>query len=636
MLIYNHQKEFIGIDAQDLEMFGFADLSELQAEVDDFADFFVKEPGFVHNFKHVHWIDFVTTADSSENPKAIIKTKFKNFQCTLDIKTLYLKEQPSSKAYLITLQNLKNLGSTEEIKVITPQIKTPVIEKIEPEKPVTIIEAKAETKQVIVDEVKIEPVIKIEPIVKIEPILVPEPILVKETPIVKETQEIKIQDIPTEIDELLNMDAPLNIEMEGDEIEKEPVQEVVQIHESVFDNGYIYDPQVASNELGLPVDLIEEFIEDFIVQAKEFKDGLYNAYENGDINNIKSLSHKLKGVAANLRIEDAHEVLTTINSSASVSEVKSNLDLFYKIISKLSGEKILIEQNIIKPVPKTVEVLKITEISKKGEQLTSPIKSEDDLILDFKDDKMDTFFKKKPLQQIVLEDDEDDLVLSFKDENKEVLPIKEVVQIKEESEDSDEMMQMQPNFTNIFIDIEEEDKDGITIPIKIDIPELPEEQNLKVETVEEEKVELSKEAPIILAEETITPTKEEPIVLVVEEIELPKEEPQQKAKEIVISYNKKLAANEIGLDDESFNELFDDYISEGKALANAIHSAIESNNPILIRANAIKLKGMCDNMRVDDLNIDLETIMNTQDLEVAKEALQQIDLLISKISKIES
>lgn len=627
MLIYNHQKEFIGIDAQDLEMLGFADLSELLAEVDDFADFFIKEPGFVHNFKHVHWIDFVTTADSSENPKAIIKTKLKKFQCTLDIRTLYLKDKPSSLAYSITLQNLKNLGSTEEIKVAPPLIKIPVIEKIEPEKPVEKIEPKIEP-QAVVDEIKIEPTIKVEPIVKIEPVLVAEPLIV-----VKEiTQEIKIQDAPTKIevvvDEPLQSDAPLDVQMDDDEEElaeeKELIEEVPQMHESVFDNGYIYDPQVASNELGLPVDLIEEFIEDFIVQAKEFKDNLYNAYENSDTNNIKSLSHKLKGVAANLRIEDAHEVLTTINSSTNLSEIKSNLDLFYKIISKLSGEKILIEQNTLKPVSKIVEAIKIEETPKKEEileQSAPQIKIENDLILDFKDDSVETFFKKKPLQQIVLEDDEDDLVLSFKDEKKEVTPIEEVVQIKEE-ENSDEMMQMQPNFTNIFIDIEDENKDGNAIPMKIDIPELQDEETEPLIEVSSSE-EFSKDEQSLKIE---IPEKEKVEPLVVKPL----------VKELVVRYNKKFAANEIGLDNDSFNELFDDYISESKALADAIHTAIESNNSILIRANVIKLKGMCDNMRVDDLNPDLEIIMNAENIEVAKEALQQIDLLISKISNIES
>ena len=65
MLIYNYQKEFVGIDESDLKALGFSDLAQLRSESADFANFFVKTPGFVHNFKHVHWIDFVTCADGN-------------------------------------------------------------------------------------------------------------------------------------------------------------------------------------------------------------------------------------------------------------------------------------------------------------------------------------------------------------------------------------------------------------------------------------------------------------------------------------------------------------------------------------------------------------------------------------------
>jgi len=59
MLIYNFQKEFLGIDAKDLQELGYHDLSSLRSEVTDFADLFVKTPGYIHNFQHVHWIDFI-------------------------------------------------------------------------------------------------------------------------------------------------------------------------------------------------------------------------------------------------------------------------------------------------------------------------------------------------------------------------------------------------------------------------------------------------------------------------------------------------------------------------------------------------------------------------------------------------
>ena len=81
MLIYNHEKELIGIDQEYLQKFGFLNLTQLLSEVSDFADFFVKKTGFIHNFKHVHWIDFVITAtDVNTISEVIIKTKNKEYK----------------------------------------------------------------------------------------------------------------------------------------------------------------------------------------------------------------------------------------------------------------------------------------------------------------------------------------------------------------------------------------------------------------------------------------------------------------------------------------------------------------------------------------------------------------------------
>ena len=74
MLIYNYKKEFLGIDEADLEALGLNNLEELRSESADFADLFVKTPGHIHNFKHVHWIDYVTNKDGAE-AKVIIHIK---------------------------------------------------------------------------------------------------------------------------------------------------------------------------------------------------------------------------------------------------------------------------------------------------------------------------------------------------------------------------------------------------------------------------------------------------------------------------------------------------------------------------------------------------------------------------------
>ena len=73
-----------------------------------------------------------------------------------------------------------------------------------------------------------------------------------------------------------------------------------------------YNPQTAADELNLPVELIEEFVEDFIEQAHQDKDHLLTSYYQKDMDNIHELGHKLKGAASNLRINELADVLEEI------------------------------------------------------------------------------------------------------------------------------------------------------------------------------------------------------------------------------------------------------------------------------------------------------------------------------------
>ncbi|MDO8454655.1 MAG: Hpt domain-containing protein, partial [Sulfurimonas sp.] len=510
MLIYNYKKEFIGIDEQDLKILGFTDFSALLAQADDFADFFVREPGFVHNFKHVHWIDFVECADDSESQKALICVNSKTFRCNLNIKTLYLNDKPSSKAYMVTLQNLRELGNQEDISSSTFNKTTPSVQNKTPnilntpKIPDEIQEiATPKTAEPVVEKVSDIEIPKAPEVVKILEDNTLEKIVIEPTPIqvlpekVADSNEIDVNG-SKHIDEVIYIE----------EIKKEN-KEVAKEIEDEFERDYYYDPKIASSELGLPIDLIEEFIEDFIVQTKEFKDELYNALDSGDIAHIKILSHKLKGVASNLRIEDALDVLTTINTSDNLTEIKLNLELFYKIIAKLSGEEVNLHKKSVPPK---------REEAKKEE----PIKLE-------------------PMQEIkVQESSDDDFIVAFKED----APVETKPSLKIKVEDDD-----------------------LIISFKEDVIEAP-----KID--DSPKIELTLE-------------------------ETPKE----------ITYNKKQAAAEIGLDDETFCELFEDYILESKVLCNSIHSAIESNNLSMCKQSAIKLKGMSDNMRVCDLTADLETLV---------------------------
>ena len=496
MLIYNFQKEFLGIDAKDLQELGYQDLSSLRSEVTDFADLFVKTPGYIHNFQHVHWIDFIDCADDGEIQKVIINANEKNFTANLLISYAYLSDNPIEKAYLIHLNNLRVLsdGEVERIHDDILQKPTPTHHKpiVEPE--YTTIEPVHETEQILTPEIEET---------LIQDILPPEDEsnnIDEFIPQVQESVQENVQEVPAVED--IN-DIKLDIDLE----EEPSVTPPSKVHKKEeVNNGYIYNPEVASKELGLPLDLIEEFIQDFIAQAGDFKPELYASLNDGDIDNVKTLSHKLKGVAANLRIEDAFEVLALINTTPDISVIQTNLDLFYKIIAKLAGEEI-------------DEVVTVAE---------EPMQEE--FSLEFKDDVNDVIEEPIEIQEQEQEEKEnqEELSLTFKDESQEIIP---------------------------------------------------------KETIE-------------------------------------------------ISYSKEKVANEIGLDIESFKELFNDYIHETNILIKEMQDATENNNFDLVNFEVMKLKGMSENMRINSFNSELEALTHSKNQEESLKLSHKIQDIVKQLSKV--
>ena len=591
MLIYNSQKEFIGMDETDLSLLGFSNLAQLRSESADFADLFVKTPGYIHNFKHVHWIDFIVCADSAETPKVIIHANEKNFRCNINITTAYLTDSPSSKAYLVNLQNLRELTKTESSNV-SSDIKEKATPVAVHEEEVVPFNVSTPTPVTIPDEPEI-----IEDTYEI-PLEEPKEDINDHLDIIHDQYDDAPLDIQIEDDKETDSDAPLEIQIEDDfklDIEEELSQEVLSTpstdasfvtieDDDEYNKEYVFDPHLASDELGLPIDLIEEFIEDFIAQAKDFKRGLYDSLNDGDISNVKILSHKLKGVAANLRIEDAFEVLTIINTSTDTDVLHKNLNYLYKIIAKLAGEE------LSKPVATpTLEI-------------ATP--EEEDFI-------------------------EDDFVLDFKEiEDEPETPIVEPkIQKQEEKDEEDLYMDHELNI------------DDSEVPQSIEIPELAdddfiseesveaieiaeEELNVDLETIDEE--ELSKE---------LLEIDDLPDLLEIETETLLEDISEEEA--ITINYDKLQVADEIGIDSDSFNELFQDYTSESKELSSTILDAINANDSQKWKYATLKLKGMSDNMRVHDFTNELELLLSTDDTDIALSTINKISSIISKISDIE-
>ena len=68
----------------------------------------------------------------------------------------------------------------------------------------------------------------------------------------------------------------------------------------------------AASELSLPVELIEEFVNDFIDQAHTETVKMLDAYEKGDLDSIQKIGHLLKGASSNLRIVPLSDTLYQI------------------------------------------------------------------------------------------------------------------------------------------------------------------------------------------------------------------------------------------------------------------------------------------------------------------------------------
>lgn len=68
----------------------------------------------------------------------------------------------------------------------------------------------------------------------------------------------------------------------------------------------------AANDLSLPVELIEEFVHDFIEQAHTETKKMLEAYEKGDLDTIQKIGHLLKGTSSNLRINPLSDTLYEI------------------------------------------------------------------------------------------------------------------------------------------------------------------------------------------------------------------------------------------------------------------------------------------------------------------------------------
>lgn len=296
MILYSADKKFMGMDHDDLRQLGYKSLSDFIKDYQDFADTFIDCPGYIYNYEDFSWIDYILNSNDSDF-KAMIYSHSNGFTCDLEISPYYLVSSVQSHGYAVNLHHIRAL-SKEEISYIDK---------------ITTSTGGGISQVNMIDENTID-ILKNTPTPKV----IPEP-----------TQNGFSNEMPQSAQKSISQESYNRFSHDDSAI----------IAKLNISPNYRFDPIIAAEELGLAVEVIEEFIDDFIEQAQSVKDELLTATHKKEFKSVEGISHKLKGVAANLRIEDSLEVLTKINSSHNQNELEVLINHFYNLIERLKESK---------------------------------------------------------------------------------------------------------------------------------------------------------------------------------------------------------------------------------------------------------------------------------------------------------
>jgi HPt (histidine-containing phosphotransfer) domain-containing protein len=403
-----------------------------------------------------------------------------------------------------------------------------------------------------------------------------------------------------------------DIPMLGDQLSKRD-QEYIDTLST--DKDYAYNPEVAANELGLPVDLIEEFIGDFIQQSHDFHDELFEKAAVQDRETIQTLSHKLKGVAANLRIEDAFEVLTIINTSHDFEEIKANLKYYYYLVAKLEGD----EEYLTSLNEDTVE-----------ESHDQP-EEEEKNIYDFDAPEEENEALDIPEKPPVFENEEiDDDIYDLDTKSEAQSQDNDVAQeetAKEEEEDLFELKQ-DDDEPYLIMDPEQEEmpKTSETLPDREFLDVVDTLDSTPVDSDEDFKFDAIADELKTLEEPSSEEVSTDPD-LSTPEIEIKNEDIDMQTPEVseeeTLHYNLAEASHELGLSEELVKNLVQDFKTDTLSHIDDISTAITSFDTTTWQRLANEYKGISDNLRLVEISNELQILIRTNDAQKAKAALSR-------------
>ena len=137
--------------------------------------------------------------------------------------------------------------------------------------------------------------------------------------IIEEAEEEEEEEKLELFDEVETVEAPLSIQPK--KAKSENSFGTISL-EGITPKHFDFQLEEAANDLSLPVELIEEFVHDFISQAHIETKKMLEAYEDGDLDAIQKIGHLLKGASSNLRINPLSDTLYQIQFCEDASKLE--------------------------------------------------------------------------------------------------------------------------------------------------------------------------------------------------------------------------------------------------------------------------------------------------------------------------
>ncbi|HIP27698.1 MAG TPA: Hpt domain-containing protein [Sulfurovum sp.] len=131
-----------------------------------------------------------------------------------------------------------------------------------------------------------------------------------------------------------------NVTLDINEVNDKTFEEKIIPRQAIGGFGKIYLEDVkpiyfdfklesAANDLSLPVELIEEFVHDFIEQGHIETKKMLQAYEEGDLDAIQKIGHLLKGASSNLRINALSDTLYDIQFCEDSNKLEGLIERYW-------------------------------------------------------------------------------------------------------------------------------------------------------------------------------------------------------------------------------------------------------------------------------------------------------------------